>query len=397
MGKRIKAFSLLVALLLLYCQSTTVLAQTVVNKSLLAEQAKGKAPNVKVYMTGSDMSKTAEVSGKVSDVTLSQKGVVETFEESGESIRYIILFDNSGSINKAQFDEAKSQLARMRTSMKNEDEMQIFTVGTTDISAEKTDVFGRIAVATEKDRVDEDCEKIENIEYIGGVVSKTILYRSLNEVLEEQSAQMAIDKLRTIVLLITDGEDDSDDLNGKDNDKDSTLANVRASCIPVYGILLNDTAREPNEEKIKFTKNQILDSNNSNGYYYNCSDKPDIDEVKEAFKEIDNVLRKETYIVWLTAETNKKVVGKSELSLTINNQSITPVLLDYSDYEKDTDAPVVIGIVEKEGRNSVTFMIEDENGVNLSDAGDSTHYVIQTEGDGKKWTIDQVNANQDGT
>ena len=102
------------------------------------------------------MSSEANISGAVSDITLTQNGDIKTFEETGESLRYIILFDNSGSINRLQFDEAKKQIAKLRKNMKNQDEMQLYTVGTLDISAEKTDVLGRTAVATETDQTEKD-------------------------------------------------------------------------------------------------------------------------------------------------------------------------------------------------------------------------------------------------
>lgn len=399
MGKRIKAVVLLVALVLSGLYFTTAFAQTVVNKSLLAEQAKGKAPNVKVYMTGSDMSQSVSVSGTVADIEFVQNGDIKSFDETGEGIRYIILLDNSGSINKEQFEEAKKQLVKLRKNMKNTDEMQLYTVGTKDVSNDKKDVLGRTATASETDKVKSDCNKIKKINYINDIAGKTILYRSLNEVLEEQSAQTSMDNLRTVILIITDGEDDSDDVKGKDNDKASTLENVRSSSIPVYGILLNNISKSPNESKIKFTKNKILNSDNGHGYYYNCSSDTEASIVKKAFTKIKKIIRNETYVVNLAADTNKKVVGKSELNLTVNNQAIDSVSLDYSDYEKDETAPIVVGSVKKDGKNAVTFTIEDEYGVNLTDAKDKTHYSIQTdteEKDGKKWTIDQVNANKEG-
>lgn len=398
MGKRINAIILIIALL--SCIPHGTVNAATVNKALLAEQAKGKAPNVKVYMTGTEMNAQAAVSGTVEDISLTQNGDIKTFDETGEGLRYIILFDNSGSINKAQFDEAKSRLKKLRENMKNTDEMQLYTVGTMDVAEDKTDVFGRTVIASETDQVKSDKKAIDKIEYINSKAGKTILYKSLNQVIEEQSSQSSLDSLRTVILLVTDGEDDSDDINGQDNDKDTTLNNVINSSIPVYGILLNNTARVSNEEKIKFTKNQILNPSNGNGYYYNCSSDADADKVKKAFNKMDKIFREETFVVNLSTETNKTLVGKNALTLTVNNQSIDPVLLDYSDYEQDADAPVIVGSVKKDGLNSVQFTLEDPNGVNLEDASDATHYNIQIndeDGDGKVWTIDQVNANKTGT
>lgn len=396
MGKRIVSIIMAFMMVLLCIPAPAASAKTV-NKALLAEQAKGKAPNVKVYMTGTEMSAEVTAAANLSDIEFTQDGDIKTFEESGESLRYIILFDNSGSINKDQFDEAKSQLRKLRKNMKNSDEMQLYTVGTTDISSDKTDVFGRTALATETDQVDSDNQKISDIEYITGKDAKTILYRSLNQVLQEQSSQTTLDSLRTVILLITDGEDDSDDVNGEDNDKDATLENVINSSIPVYGILLNNKIKNPNEEKIKFTKNKLLNSDNGHGYYYNCSTKTDGGTVKKAFKAVDKIFREQTFVVNFVTTNNKAVAGKNALNISINNQAIDPIMLDYSDYEQDTDAPIIVGSIKKEGKNTVTLSIEDGNGVNVDDASDVSHYILQYDtgdGEGKNWAIDQVNTTQ---
>lgn len=112
---------------------------------------------------------------------------------------------------------------------------------------------------------------------------------------------------------------------------------------------------------------------------------------------MDKIFRKETYVVNLRTDTNKALPGKNELILTVNNQAIEPIVLDYSDYEQDVDGPVIVGSVKKEGKNSITFSLEDVNGVNRQDASNQIHYNIQTDVDdneGKVWTIAQVNVSQ---
>lgn len=397
MGKRIVPFTLLLTMLFSGFFASIGQAATV-NKASLAEQAKGKAPNIKIYMTGTEMSGAVSVAGSIADITLSQAGEIKTFDETGESIRIIVLLDNSGSINKQQFDEAKKQLKKLRKNLKNNDELQIYTVGTTDISSDKVDILEGTANAAAADQMQNDIDKIEAIPYITERTGKTILYRSINQVLEEQASQKTMEALRTVVLLITDGEDDSDDINGKDNDKNATLENVQNSSIPIYGILLNNATRNPNAKKIKFTKNKILNSDNGHGYYYNCSIDTDADIVKKAFKKMNEIFRQETYVVNLVADTNRTVVGENVLNITVNNQAIAPIMVDYSNYTQEADAPIIVGSVKKEGKNAITFSIEDVNGVNLADASDQAHYSIRTdaEKEGKIWTIDQVNTNQIG-
>ncbi|MCI8509538.1 MAG: VWA domain-containing protein [Lachnospiraceae bacterium] len=143
MGNRIKAV-VLVFIFVFISMSTAIVQAKTVNKALLTEPVKGKAPNVKVYMTGSEMSDGVSVSGSVSDIALMQDRDVKCFEETGEGLRYIILLDNSGSIGKLQFDEAKKQLKKLRKNLKNTDEMLLYTLGTLDIYSDKTDVLGRV-------------------------------------------------------------------------------------------------------------------------------------------------------------------------------------------------------------------------------------------------------------
>ncbi len=414
MGNRVRQIQLFLIMgLIMSCaflgiSSKSAYAAGAMNKTFLVEQARGKAPNVKVYMTGTGMSDSVAVGGSIGDIALKQNGDVVSFASSKESVRYIVLFDNSGSIDPDQFETAKSELVKLRKGLKNNDEMILYTVGTRDVAADRTDVFGHVASAAESGQLSSDCNSIENIEYIEGVEAKTILYRSINEVVEEQSNQTSMTNMRTVILLVTDGEDDSDEINGKNNDKDATLNNVANAVVPIYGIILNDTAREPDEEKIKFTKNKLLEAGNCRGYFTNCAS-PDLlkqktDEereyaqklVKDAFAEIDDIIRNKTYIISLAAETNAINVGKSELKLTVNDASIGSFMMDYSDGEEDVDAPVVIGMVEQKSKNSIGFSLEDENGVNVVDAADSLHYVIVSETDGKTWAIDQVNANPEG-
>lgn len=362
-----------------------------VNTPYIAEQAIGKAPNVEVYMTGSRMEKNVDVTGTVGQVSFDLDGDIVTFEESGEGIAYIILMDNSGSVNEAQFEEAKKQLVRLRKSLKEGDEMTLCTVGTDSSEGEKTQVFARTVSGDDKKDKTSDCKKIRNIEYLKGADSKTVLYRSLNQILQEQASP----RKRTVVLLITDGEDDSE---GKDIDHVSTANTVKEAAVPVYGVVLNRKPSksgnsEEQDEKISYTRNEILAEKNCRGYYYDCSVDATEESVKKAFETIRNLLQKETYVVHLAAPTNQ-ALGKSQLNLTVDNSAVDAVTFDYSDYEEDGDAPNIVGTVEEVSSNSITFSIQDRNGVNLADINEASNYMVQSaaEKGGKVWTVESVSA-----
>lgn len=362
-----------------------------VNAPYLAEQAIGKAPNADVYMTGSKMGLSAQVSGTMEEIDFTLDGEIKTFEESGKGISYIILMDNSASVNEAQFAESKEQLKNLRKSLKEGDEMTLYTVGTNDAGGEKTLIFTRTVSGKDKKDKKSDCGQIDQIGYMSGADSKTVLYRSLNQILKEQTSP----KIRTIVLLITDGEDDS---QGKDMDNVSTVKTVQEASVPVYGILLNRKpskilTQEEWEEKTSYTRNEILAEKNCRGYYCDCSVDATEESVKQAFEDLQRIWQQETYAVPLRAPTNR-TVGKGKLILTADNSAVPEVTADYSDYEEDKDAPVIAGIVEEVGSNSITFTLQDKNGINSSDVNESSNYIIQSateKEDGKIWTINAVN------
>ena len=142
MGKRILLILTVCVLALAGGRMETVYAAAI-KSPYLAEQAMGKAPNAKVYMTGQQMNESVAVTGTVDDVNLMQNGEIVRFDQSGEGICYIILLDNSGSVNEKQFNEAKKQLIRMRKSLGEQDKMLLYTVGTTSGAGEKKTVFER--------------------------------------------------------------------------------------------------------------------------------------------------------------------------------------------------------------------------------------------------------------
>lgn len=73
--------------------------------------------------------------------------------------------------------------------------------------------------------------------------------------------------------------------------------------------------------------------------------------------------------------------------------------MDYSAYDKDSDAPVLTGDVEEVSSNSIKFSIQDQNGVNNMDANETANYMIQTvsdNGEGKVWSIESINTAASG-
>lgn len=395
MGRRyrIKAGTGLLFVIFLMLAGARPVEAKYYSNSYIVEQARGKAPDVKAYITGKDVSSKSVFSGKLGkDIELSQKGNAATFQKSGEGIHYIILLDNSGSVDAGQFGVVKKQLGLMRGKMKKKDKMSLYLVGTKSASGNKKNVLGKTASGNKKKDIKSDQKKISKMKRDSGKKSKTVLYRSLNDVLAEYAAP----ELRTVVLLITDGEDDS---TGKNNSRQSTLKNVQGATIPVYCIMLNNRAKKPNKSKIKNTF-VIMEEKNSRGYCADCSGTGSKKKVKKAFSDIREIITKGTYVVKLQAPDNKPLEGIAKLGLSARKgNKVTPVPIasgvDYSDSVPDTEAPV-IGEVTKTKSNAITFTVTDDSGA-VCGADQAANYMIKTkkEGkDGKVWNISNVNYNQ---
>lgn len=362
------------------------------SNSHIVEQAKGEAPNMRVYVTGKDISKKNTFSGKLNgEIELDQVGDTCSFSETGEGVHYIILLDNSASVDPGQFKEVKKQLITLRGKIKENDKMTLYIVGTKSASGNKKNVLGKTVVGNKKKDIKKNTKKISKIKRDKGKKSKTVLYRSLNEVLAENAAP----ELRTVVLLITDGEDDS---SGKSNSKQSTLKNVQQAAIPVYCIMMNNVAKKPNRSKIKNTF-VIMEEKNSRGYCADCSGSDSKKKIKNAFSNIREIITKKTYVADMKAPNNKPVEGSAKLELNARKGKkviSVPIVsrVDYSGSIPDTEAPVV-GEVVKAQSNAITFTITDDSGT-VCGADQATNYIVKTKNegeDGKVWNISSVNYN----
>lgn len=354
----------------------------------IVEQAQGKAPDITAYVTGNRIKGNVTMTGSVGEhIALSQEKKGEVFQKSGKGIHYIILVDNSGSVEKEQLSEAKRQMISMRKSMGKKDKMTLYTVGTTSASGEKKNVLGKTATGNKKKDIRQDTKKIKKIPY-KGKKSKTVLYRSLNQILAgNQSPHM-----RTVILMVTDGEDDS---TGKDNSRGSTVKQVKNATIPIYGVLLRNRSKRPDRKKIQCTTNQILAEENCRGYYADCRSGSSVKSVKKAFLAIQQILQKETYVIPLQAPNNRKIDGIVKLALTAQaggkTKTLNRIRMDYSAYKKDSEAPVIHDI-QKDSDNAVLFQLTDDSG-GVIGADQTANYVVKTKtdsGDGKVWEISDV-------
>ncbi len=361
---------------------------------LLEMSISNAAPYAVSYITGGKVSKNMKFSGTVGDaITLTQTSEPVRFSDSGEGIHYIILVDNSGSVHEGQFREAKKQIASLRKSMRQQDKLTLYTVGTLSASGHKSNVLrsgSGAASGNKKSEIASDVKKIGKIKYHKNAKSRTVLYRSLNEVLAAYTGTQA--SMRTVILLVTDGEDDS---QGKDNSKESTLKNVKDAMVPVYGILLKNKSKKPNKSKMNST-NRILEEKNSRGYNYDKSHwSSSKAKVREGFRTIRDILQKQTYVVGFQAPNNKKLDGISEITLSEQaGGGSASGKIDYSRSVEDGEAPVISNI-KKSKSNAITFSLTDNSGTVIG-ADQIANYVVKSKADGddgRVWAISNVNYN----
>ena len=346
------------------------------------EQANGAAPNVSVYVTGKNVDKAMVFNGSVKgngeERKLTQTECV-SFAQSQEGIRYIVLIDNSKSVDEKQFAEAKKQLQKLRKSMREQDAMTVYTVGakgSNDNMVKVVDSQGKKEAAT-------DSKKLAKIKRNK---NKTVLYRSLNTVLGEFSN--ATPSVRTVVLLLTDGEDDS---IGRNNSKEQTLKSVQDSHVPVYGMLFKNVSAKPDKKKMKATEN-MLSTGNGHGYCdkYEAGDLKKF--VKNRFKTWNKTLKKDTYVLRMQADTNRTVEGAT-LSLTETNTAVDlERAFVYTQNTADTQAPVISDIKKKTAK-SIIFKITDDSSA-IVGADKAENYTVRTKKGGTNWKVEKVTYNQ---
>lgn len=370
MGKSIRKFVILaVGVFLLFGGGREAGAA---RKKFVLEQASAVAPEVKAYIGGtyeddwSGLTFDATVANGENEIALSQTSITN-FEESGEGIQYIVLLDNSGSVDKKQLKNVRRELGRWEKELGEQDQLTVYTVGAKKKNGTKT--------------------KVKQISAIKPGAKYTVLYRSINEILAEEAAV----PMRTVLLLITDGEDDSE---GKDNSIENTVRNVKNASIPVYGILLKNTLSNQNKKKMKATENDILAD--QRGDYETCGSPG---QVAGAFRYIKKVIRKQTYIVTFRAADNRKFDGISKIKISTAENALEG-MIDYSKNTPDQEPPYIAGDITKTGESAIRFSLCDNSGI-VKGADEKENYIVKSikegqeapDAEAKTWAVKSVHYN----
>ncbi len=438
MGTVKKAALILLAAGMLTTFSAADVSAADMTKAYNLEQAQGKAPTVKAYMNGKKVNGKNEISAQLSGSDLKEelemkKKSVRKFAKTGEGIRYVILLDNSLSVSASQFAQAKAELVRLRRQMGEKDQMLLYTVGSDRARGEKkcvVKVTGKTAgkatgktagkatgktagkatgktagkatgktagkaagkTAGKAEKAAEEAEKAKQIQAIQGISRskyKTVLYRSLGQVIETIDNS----KIRTVIILITDGEDDS---QGKNNRSYQVNPAVRQSKAPIYGLLLENVSSSPNSEKIRNTRKNILNERVSRGYYEDCGSAWD---VKKGFASIREILYQKTWVVTLeeSSHSNRTTMEASLRVLCDGEETkLSNGMFSYNDREKD-NVPPEIKNIKKTGEDAIQFTIQDDKTKKILGADKKENYIVK-DADGRDWKVEKVNVNQvDGT
>ncbi len=355
------------------------------------EQAMGNPPEIVTYLNGKVVSDNAQYKASIPNSNKEfEMESIEKFKDSGEGIHYIIFLDNSKSVNPEQFEQAKKEIAAMRKNLRKSDRMELYVVGNKSKRGNKSKIF---SFNGDNKYLEKDIESIKKIERIENY---TVLYRSITKELTNADNS----RMRTVMILVTDGEDDSE---GKDKDEYNVNPAVKCSKIPIYGVLIQNVSNFTDMDKINNTKKNILNERYSRGYSSDCASTAD---VKKGFERIKNILFDETYIVKFRAtDGSNKTLSQTHCKLSVkikkNNKTLEKVLdekgsFSYLNSKKDKDFPE-IKEVKKSKADSIEVVIKDGTTQHLIGDDNKDNYIVRTksdDGDGEIWNVSDINIDE---
>ena len=344
--------------------------------AIFVEQVNSKAPEVKAYVQGS-VNQNSKFKGKITgtdkngntaSIALVQDGDTEPASADDGTAKYIFLLDNSESVNEAQFGAMKNCLADFRKSLakRAQDKMSVYTVGVKDAGRRYEAVLESVSGGGASG----DVKKIRSIKRNG---KKTVLYRTINEI----TGRTKSSKERVILVILTDGEDDS---TGSRNNPSTTFGNVKNAQVPVYGVLLNyGLSGSGDVEKIQVTK-KILNTEGSNDRMVRGIDVSGSSSASAAEKAFGNLMERiqnKTVLVKLKADTNRTLTN-TRLTLTKTNGTVEEAKVrefNYSDHVPDQKPPKVSDLKVEAG-NQLSILISDENGLDEPSLVNQANYKV---------------------
>lgn len=381
----------------LLCICAVLFAMPVQSASaaVFIEQVDINAPKIKAYVQGDVNVKTTfkgllnglDKGGNSASVDLVQEGATRLAAENDTETRYIFLLDNSGSVSEEHFQAVKQNLVafRKKISKREKDRMDIYTVGVDSPSK------GKVTVLENAGRSEGEQSDIKKIQAIKRDGKKTVLYRSINEI----TGKSMPSGTRTVLILLTDGEDDS---TGSKNDPKTTFSNVKNAAIPVYGIILAyGLSGDGNQSKITMTK-RILNTMGENDRMVRGSDisaRNKASAVDQAFQTLQNRIWEKTFIVNLLSNSNRTLSNAALILIKTNGKSEESKKSSIGHFSHVSDnEPPELSDITVQSAGKIGFTIRDTNGLNKDDILNQANYKIFRADDGKMaeeaWGIKKV-------
>lgn len=344
--------------------------------AIFIEQVNSKAPEVKAYVQG-NMNAAATFRGKItgtdkngntSSIALVQEEETIPASKDTGAVKYIFLLDNSESVNDAQFQSVKDCLSdfRKKLSKRTQDKMSVYTVGVKSANQKCETVLDGVSGGKLKG----DIKKIRAIKRNG---KKTVLYRTINEITSRTKSL----KERIVMIILTDGEDDS---VGSRNNPSTTFSNVKNAQIPVYGILLNyGLSGSGDKAKIAVTK-KILNTEGNNDRMVrgiDISHNSSASIVEKSFLNLIERIQEKTYLVTLKADSNRTLTNTRLTLIKTNGTKEEAKIKEfrYSDYVPDHNPPKVAELTA-EAENQISIIISDENGLDRPSLVNQANYKV---------------------
>ena len=206
--------------------------------------------------------------GVLEEVGLGESTGATPVNDSAEPINYIILLDNSGSVDGKQFQETIKEIKKLKKDMSGIDTITLYKIGTNKRISKLKKV------------------NVDKVDSVKNDAKKTYLKNAVNTVLKEYSDR----NQRAVIILLTDGIDDTKDEKGNEHsDSDESVGENALTdnpTIPVYGIILKNKYHQ-SPDKIAKTilgmeaKNQI-----SRGFDVSDTSSGEDMTVSEAFNKL---------------------------------------------------------------------------------------------------------------
>ena len=268
---------------------------------------------------------------------------------SNELTHYIFLLDKSKSVDASQYKDAVSQVKAFQKKIKGTDKITLYTIGNVD-----------------KKGVGKEVKDIDKIEGLKRDAENTVLYNTINYVIKEN----ADNNERTVVILLSDGIDDSKDKEGKSHSDLYTSVRenvvVNNPTIPLYGILLKNsyhTVSKENEKKIEETK-KLLGMGPKDQMKRGFDATIGKGSVRQAFKDLCSLMWDHTYeVAFDQPQINLEDAGFKDISDAdgekVSGKMALPELPKISEPEEPESTP------EKEEQSQSITIVEEESGLSI--------------------------------